>query len=146
MAYTRARSKQAMQKLITRSIVTWGAGDSFKNLQLTDAAGFDDECVIKRIRCTVNTDPDNIGDENKPVTIAILQTPTNVQPIEADMLEDNLVVVTGMAAPGNMFVYDHTITMRKLSGSSLWLCTQYPLTPSGTPTVETYTQIHYVES
>ncbi len=144
--YTRARSKQAMQKHITRNIVTWGSSETFKvSSLLTGGLGFDDESIVKRIRVTVSTDPDNIGDENRPLTIAILQTATDSPPVEADMLENNLVVATGMAAPGNIFVYDHTITMRKLSGSGLWLCTQYPTSPSGTPTVETYAQVHYVE-
>ena len=144
--YSRARSKQAMQKHITRSIVVWGASDTFKATSLLSGGpGFDDEAIVKRFRVTVSTDPNNVGDENMPLTVAILQTATDTAPVEADLIENNLVVVTGMAAPGNMFVYDHSITMRKLSGSGLWLCTQYPLTPVGTPTVETYAQVHYVE-
>ena len=149
MAYKRARSKQAMQKFITRGITTWGAADTYKVTSLISgpsSPAFDDEAIVKRIRCTVSTDPDNVGDENRPLTIAILQTATDTPPIEADMLESNLIVVTGMASPGDNFVYDHSITMRKLAGSGLWLCMQYPLSPSGTPTVETISQVHYVES
>ena len=148
MAYRRARSKQAMQKLVTLSEHTWDPADTFKAIQLTGSEGFDDECIVKRIRSTVqannNATPE---DAYEPMIWTIVQTQTERAPQESDMYDNNLVVATGIvSAGGGSRTYDHSITMRKLSGSSLFLCLQVINTPHGNDfTSTTITQVHYVE-
>ena len=142
----RARSKQAMQKLITRQLdIAWGSSDTFKAIQLTDPAGFDDECIVKRIRITLATTPGN-ADILIPMLWTVVQTQDNNAPTEATMYGDNLVVSSGAATPSTPSSYDHTITMRKLSGSSLFLCLNVPGTWSGPGKFSAIAQVHYVES
>ena len=104
----RARSKQAMQKLVTRSLDTaWTASDTFKVLQLTDPAGFDDECIVKRIRVTV-THQGNVLEP--PIMWTVVQTQDTTAPTETTMYGDNLVICSGAATPSTPGSYDHTIT------------------------------------
>ena len=142
----RARSKQAMQKLITNQLdVAWTASDTFKAIQLTPSVGFDDECIVKRIRMTLALQPSN-SDLFVPFLWTIVQTQDTTAPTESTMYGDNLVVSSGAATPTNPSVYDHTITMRKLSGSSLYLCINVPGTTTSDMKFSTIAQVHYVES
>ena len=140
----RARSKQAMQKLITRQLdIAWSASDTFKAIQLTPSAGFDDECIVKRIRVTV-THQGNVLEP--PILWTVVQTQDTTAPTEATMYGDNLVISSGAATPSTPGLYDHTITMRKLSGSSLYLCLNVPGTWSQAGEFSAICQVHYVES
>ena len=142
----RARSKQAMQKDIKQTITHWGASDTFKTqLMTSNAGGFEEECIVKRLRVSLAIKPDVDADLSEGVYWAILQTATDSAPVEADLTENNLVVAGGLVTAQNAVTYDHTITMRKLRGSAVWLCIQAPNTFSGTPVVSTWTQMHYVE-
>ena len=145
----RARSKQAMQKLITRNQQTWGDSDTFKTFMLSPAAGFDDECIVKRLRVTIQVNPNDqiVLDGYEPLYWTIVQLQTTDAPTESTMYENNTVIATGIATASNTSVYDHTITMRKLSGSSVYLCLSNPGT-FGSSSVEhnVIGQLHYVES
>ena len=145
----RARSKQAMQKLVTINQQTWGASDTFKAINLTPAGGFDDECIVKRIRVTIQVNQNSSSDDAyEPLYFSIVQTQTDDTPTINTWLDNNLVVATGIvSAGGGSRTYDHTITMRKLSGSAMFLCLSNPGTFSGSDVEHNVlAQLHYVES
>ena len=142
----RARSKQAMQKIITQSLSTvWADDRTFLAIQLTDGAGFDDECIVKRIMLTLATSP-GTNDLFKPMLWTVVQTQDVTPPTETTMYGDNLVICSGAATPSMPGSYNETITMRKLSGSSVWLCLNVPDTWSQDGEFSAIVQLHYVES
>ena len=138
-----------MQKLITVNQQSWGSSDTYKTFALTPSGGFDDECIVKRIRVTiqVNCNQDITQDAYEPLYYSILQLQADTPVPESAMYEQNAVIATGIASAVAPAVYDHTITMRKLSGSSVYLCLQNPGTFGGS-NVESnvVAQLHYVES
>ena len=142
----RYRSKSAMQKHVTADERQWGSSQTFFVHNLVDAsAGFDDECIVKRFIISAGIMPDDSDDNYQPVFWQILQTQTNTEPVEGDMYEDNLTVAGGVFQPHSPLVYDHTITMRKLSGSCCWLALQCQSGFRGTPELSIYGQLHYIE-
>ena len=145
--YGRSRSKQAMQKLIDVYLSSWNAVQTFDAIQLTPAAGFDDEVIVKRLMVGAALQPQTEfeDDQCKGVLWAILQTQTDAPPSEADMQENNLRVAGGVFNAYTPLWYNETITMRKLSGSSLWLTFSIPLSLSGTALLTSNVQVHYVE-
>ena len=145
--YSRSRSKQAMQKLVEFDQTSWGAADTFKVIDLTGTGGFDEECIVKRIRVSISIQSSSYpADIDTSLIWSILQTQTDSPPTESDMTENNMVIATGIVTVQNgSITYDHTITMRKLTNSGLWLGLQCPFSFAGTPRVTTVSQVHFVE-
>ena len=147
MARKYSRSRQAMQKLITFDQRTWAQGKTFQAYNMTDAAaGFDDECIVKRLISSISIFPTSSDDNYNTFSWQILQTQTADEPVEADMNQDNLSIAGGLFAPHSLQIYDHTITMRKLSGSAVWLVLSCPGGLRDDCVVSAYTQLHYVEN
>ena len=146
------KSREIMQKLIIRDGVDW---DSSQYLASRLLAEFDEEVTVKRIRFSAALSFTDQADLNRTYQWAIVQIPTDAlaltqSGIFAQMTEANLVVVTGTWNPsdgGSQLEYDHTITMRKLKGSSLWLILNLAdaLSLAGTAKQYTYSQVHYLE-
>ena len=135
-----------MQKHITFDQREWDAAKTFQAYNMTDAtAGFDDECIVKRLIASIGIFPSDSQDNYNTFTWQILQTQTNTEPVEADMYEPNLTIAGGVFQPHSPSTYDHTITMRKLSGSCVWLVISSPGGLRDAVTVAAYTQLHYVE-
>ena len=145
--YSRSRSKQAMQKLVGSNQTSWGAADTFKVIDLTGTGGFEEECIVKRIRVSISIQSSSYpADIDTSLIWSLLQTQTDSAPTESDMTENNMVIATGLVTIQNgSITYDHTITMRKLTNSGLWLGLQVPLSFAGTPRVTTVHQVHFVE-
>ena len=145
--YSRGRSKQAMQKLVEFDQTSWGAVDTFKVIDLTGSVGFEEECIVKRIRISISIQSSSYpADIDTSLIWSILQTQTDSPPTESDMTENNMVIATGIVTVQNgSITYDHTITMRKLTNSGLWLGLQCPFSFAGTPRVTTVSQVHFVE-
>ena len=136
-----------MQKLVTFDQRTWDSGKTFQAYNMTDATdGFDDECIVKRLISSISIFPTDAQDNYNTFCWQILQTQTADAPVESDMLEDNLTIAGGLFSPHSLQIYDHTITMRKLSGSAVWLVVQCPGGLRDDVVVSTYTQLHYVEN
>ena len=144
--YRRTRSKQAMQKITNDEYDEWSTSQTTNFLALSPTDGFDDECIIKRIRVTLNVKVADQGDTYNPLKWYILQMPTAQTPVIADRLQENLLVAQGMCTgAGGPSTYDHTITMRKLSGSAIWLVQYVPDTFLTATVVEVQSAVHYLE-
>ena len=147
MARKYTRSRQAMQKIITSDQREWASSKTFQAYNMTDAtAGFDDECIVKRLIGSIGIFPTDSEDNYNLFNWQILQTQTNTEPVEADMYEDNLTIAGGVFQAHSPAHYDHTITMRKISGSAVWLVVQSPGGLRDAVQVGAYTQLHYVEN
>ena len=148
------KSRQIMQKIVTRQDVAW---DSSTYIEQTLLATLDEEVTVKRIRFASNFIFSDQADVPLVFQWAIIQlqtdaTATTSSSLYAQMTEDNLVIATGTVAGSAdyrtvLFEYDHTITMRKLKGSSVWLVVnlQNLASLSGTAVQQTYSQVHYLE-
>ena len=149
------KSRQIMQKYIARTETAW---DSSTYVEQTLLCELDEEVTVKRIRIHSNFVLSDQADALQVFEWAIVQVQTDAlatipAPLYNQMTEDNLVVATGTivgsaAIPGQVLEYDHTITMRKLKGSSVWLIMNLQDTGSslaGTAVQHVYSQIHYLE-
>ena len=135
-----------MQKHIQFDQRTWDSAKTFQAYNMTDAtAGFDDECIVKRLIASIGIFPTDAQDNYNAFTWQILQTQTNTEPEESDMFEPNLTIAGGVFSPHSSWSYDHTITMRKLSGSCVWLVLSCPGGLRDDVVVTAYSQLHYVE-
>ena len=144
--YRRTRSKQAMQKITNDEYDAWSTSQTSAMIALSPTDGFDDECIVKRLRVTCNVRVANQDDTYNPLKWYIIQSPTNETPVVNDRLQENLLIAQGMCTgAGGPSTYDHTITMRKLSGSSVWLILYVPDTFETTTIVEVQTALHYLE-
>ena len=146
------RSRQVMQKFVDRISTDW---DTTTFLESTVLAVFDEEVTVKRIRVSSYLDFSDANDKDLMFQWAILQLQTENPALTPagvynQMTEDNLVIVTGQFEPGSypFIEYDHTITMRKLKGSSLYLIVNLAdvgTSLAGTARQYTYSQTHYLE-
>ena len=135
-----------MQKITNDEYDTWSTSDTFNAIAFSPSAGFDDECIVKRLRMTVNVRVADQNDTYNPLKWYIIQVPTSATPVLNDKDQENLLIAQGMCTGvGGPATYDHTITMRKLSGSSVWLLQYVPDTFAGDTIVETQLALHYLE-
>ena len=144
-----------MQKYIARTETAW---DSNTFVEQTLLCELDEEVTVKRIRLASNFVLSDQADATQVFEWAIVQVQTDAlatvsAAVYNQMTEDNLVVATGTivgsaAIPGLLLEYDHTITMRKLKGSSVWLIVNLQDIDgslAGTAVQHVYSQIHYLE-
>ena len=135
-----------MQKQVQFDQREWPDSKTFHALNMTgEVTGFDDECIVKRLISSIGIFPTDAQDNYNTFTWQIVQTQTDTEPVEGDMYEDNLTIAGGVFQAHSPAHYDHTITMRKLSGSCVWLLIQCPGGLRDAVTVTAYTQLHYVE-
>ena len=143
-----------MQKIVKDMRNTWPAGTSFLYLKLAE---FDEEVIVKRIRASLYVTTDVTPDLGDLVSWkwAIIQTDTTQDPTSTDFIADTRIIATGLFSPHTIqaspwsdpLLYDHTLTMRKLKETAVWLifakCDQSSIDEELKSCA--YTQIHYLE-
>ena len=141
----------AMQKIVQEHYAT--VTDSATFAFETISADLDEEVLFKRIRVSLSALPTSTNAKANPAIVrwALIQADTSITPTAADMYDDNRVVATGICNSvlgSSVQTYDHTITMRKLKSSSIYLLYSYA-EPTGASscTVGMYAtcQLHYLE-
>ena len=141
----------AMQKLVQEHYAT--VSDSSTFAYETISADLDEEVLFKRIRLSITNLALTSNARNNPAIVrwALIQADTSITPTAADMADNNRVVATGInntVLGAGVQTYDHTITMRKLKSSSIYLLYQYA-EPSGASScsvgVYATCQLHYLE-
>ena len=142
----------AMQKIVQEHFSELTDSDIFEAETITN--DLDEEMIFKRIRISVAGLPTNQAAAAAPSVLrwALVQADTTITPTVSDMTDDNRVICTGnlqvSGGNGDTDVYDHTITMRKLKGSSLYLLWELiNATGASSLTYRVYStvQLHYLE-
>ena len=142
-----------MQKLILRATGTMAQGQTFFYNTL---AAFDEECIVKRIRVSFATNRILDTDDMGPYTWAIIQCDTLQAPTVDDFEAETRIIATGIFAGGQFasltvpsptLLYDHTITMRKLKETAVYLIYAKADDSAMDQDVESviYSQVHYIE-
>ena len=147
MARRRSGRRQVMQKLI----------DTDTSLRLTGVAPFDsiklitfdEEVIVKRIVLSLSGIMEDTS-QFAQVHWCIIQSDSEITPDVSDTINGNRVIVGGILPYSGGFsqvaTYDHTITMRKLTNSAVYLLVSLKSASSldGLDFVA-YTQLHYLE-
>ena len=145
-----ARKRQGMQKYVQEHYANTSDSSTFGFE--TISADLDEEVLFKRIRINCSSIP---LDQSTLAAIsyvvinwALIQADTAITPAAADMSDNNRVIVTGQynLLTGTQ-TYDHTITMRKLKSSSIYLLWELQNPTNATLSVGNYAylQLHYLE-
>ena len=147
MSRRRSGRRQVIQKFVEsdQSIRLTGA-EPFDSIKLVT---FDEEVIVKRIVSSIvgiMSDPS----EYAAVHWSIIQADTEITPSPLDTIDGNRVIIGGLIVYSGGFSqpadYDHTITMRKLSNSAVYLCFALKSASSLTGLdVYAYSQLHYLE-
>ena len=141
----------AMQKIVQEHYAQVTDSSSFA--YETISADLDEEVLFKRIRLNIGTIPETANAKSFPSVVrwALIQADTGITPVTADMSDDNRVVASGMnqvSLGSSVETYDHSITMRKLKGSSIYLL-YHVYEPSGASSLDVgvyaTAQLHYLE-
>ena len=118
----------------------------------TVSSDLDEEVLFKRIRLSVAIVARTLETSQSPLAVrwSLIQADTAITPANTDAVDDNRCIVQGVfslsAGTGSM-EYDHTITMRKLKSSSIYLCLQIMNISGATVSLAAYSSIglHYLE-
>ena len=143
-------ARQGMQKIVQTHYAQ--VQDSATFAYETISAGLDEEVLFKRIRLSFGILPETANAKSNPAIVrwALIQADTAITPTSSDLADDNRVVCSGLmqTQTSTTSVYDKTLSMRKLKGSTLYLIYFYS-EPSGASsvTIGTYAsvQLHYLE-
>ena len=144
-------AKQGMQKQVQEHYAN--TTDSAVFAFETITSDLDEEVLYKRIRLNLSSialDQATLAATSYIViNWTLIQADTAITPTNADMSDNNRVVVTGQynLQTGTQ-TYDHTITMRKMKGSSLYLLWELQNPTGATLSVGNYAyvQLHYLEN
>ena len=147
MSRRRSGRRQVIQKLINTDTALRLTGVApFDYIKL---ATFDEEIIVKRIVLSLSGIMEDV-DQFAQVHWSILQADTEITPLTGDTVDGNRVIIGGILTFSGGFsqpaTYDHTITMRKLTNSAVYLCVSLKSATSldGLDFVA-YTQLHYLE-
>ena len=107
-------SRQAMQKLIQSDTIAVSAGQNVRPISLE----IPEEIVVKRIVLNVVL-TSQVTDFTSGAFIASVCQNDSFNPDADDSIDENRLVRSAAGTPGTPVNLDHTITMRKLTGSGL---------------------------